>query len=207
MYRRDFIKHPVWNKGKKGLQVAWNKGLPREQQPCFGKIMTVETRRKIGKRLIGRIISEEHRQKISLKNKGRKHTKEAIENIRAHNVKYWLGKHLSTSAKEKISQARMKQVLPLKDTKIELKMQEELKRRGISFKKHIEIFGLPDIFVEPNICIFCDGDYWHNREGAKERDAKVNDRLGRIGYRVVRFWEHEINKSPEECIKRVFSYA
>lgn len=26
-----------WNKGKKGVQVAWNKGLPKEMQPRYGK--------------------------------------------------------------------------------------------------------------------------------------------------------------------------
>lgn len=30
---RPFIP---WNKGKKGLQVSWNKGLPKEQQPGYG---------------------------------------------------------------------------------------------------------------------------------------------------------------------------
>lgn len=27
-----------WNKGKKGVQSAWNKGLPKEEQPMYGKI-------------------------------------------------------------------------------------------------------------------------------------------------------------------------
>ena len=30
------------NKNKKGLRVAWNKGLPKEQQPCFGRKQTEE---------------------------------------------------------------------------------------------------------------------------------------------------------------------
>jgi len=36
-----------WNKGKKGLQTAWNKGLPPEQQPFYGKTVSEETRKKI----------------------------------------------------------------------------------------------------------------------------------------------------------------
>jgi hypothetical protein len=32
------IGHTPWNKGKKGVQRAWNKGLPKEQQPKFGKV-------------------------------------------------------------------------------------------------------------------------------------------------------------------------
>lgn len=36
--RKEFLANggEPWNKGKKGLQVAWNKGLPREQQPFYG---------------------------------------------------------------------------------------------------------------------------------------------------------------------------
>ena len=33
-----------WNKGKKGLQVAWNKGLPADQQPFYGKSHTDDHR-------------------------------------------------------------------------------------------------------------------------------------------------------------------
>jgi len=33
----NFRKNSPWNKGKKGVQIAWNKGLPKEQQPCYKK--------------------------------------------------------------------------------------------------------------------------------------------------------------------------
>lgn len=36
----------VWNKGKRGLQIAWNKGLPSHQHPFFGKTHTPEAREK-----------------------------------------------------------------------------------------------------------------------------------------------------------------
>lgn len=32
-----------WNKGTKGLQEAWNKGLPAEEQPFYGKCHTDDT--------------------------------------------------------------------------------------------------------------------------------------------------------------------
>ena len=42
----------VWNKNKKGLQVAWNKNLSKECQPRFGKKDTEETREKRSKSMI-----------------------------------------------------------------------------------------------------------------------------------------------------------
>jgi len=35
-----------WNKGKKGVQGAWNKGLPAEQQPFYGKVHSSESNNK-----------------------------------------------------------------------------------------------------------------------------------------------------------------
>jgi hypothetical protein len=50
-----------WNKGKTGLQTAWNKGkkLPK-QKP--------ETLEKLSKALSGRKLSEEHKRKIGKAN-------------------------------------------------------------------------------------------------------------------------------------------
>ena len=62
---------------------------------------------------------------------------------------------------QKIRDARAKQVLPVKDTKPEKDLQEILNEKGIEFEKHKSILGQPDIFIEPNTCIFVDGDYWH----------------------------------------------
>jgi len=74
MYNRDFIKHPVWNKGKKGVQVAWNKGLPKEQQPNFGRKQTDEQKRKSvnTRRKNNPLIFIESGKRMSLSNIGRK---------------------------------------------------------------------------------------------------------------------------------------
>ena len=87
------------------------------------------------------------------------------------------------------------------NTSIEIKMQNVLKQQQIDFQLQKAIIGIPDIFIEPNICIFCDGDYWHNRPGAQERDEYVNETLKEQGYKVLRFWEHEIHNSLENCTR------
>lgn len=101
---------------------------------------------------------------------------------------------------------------PSKDTAIEIKLQKELEKRNIIYKKQKQMFGRPDIFIEPNICIFADGCYWH---GCQEhcinskfsfrinKDKNINEELNKQGYIVYRFWEHDINRSVEECINKI----
>lgn len=63
-----------WNKGKKGKQIAWNKGLPKEKNKLTGKSRSEETKYKIsiaqkGKSrksgMEGKSHSEETKRKIS----------------------------------------------------------------------------------------------------------------------------------------------
>lgn len=84
-------------------------------------------------------------------------------------------------------------VFPRKDTSIEIKMQRFLSSIGIPFETHKSILGQPDIFIEPNICIFADGDYWHQYPNGRARDRWVNKELEKQGYSVIRIWEHDIN--------------
>jgi very-short-patch-repair endonuclease len=164
-------KHPLsefkkgqtpWNKGKKGLQVSWCKGKKAPQ---------------ISKSKLGHIVSKETRRKISI----------------AHT-----GKILSESHKEKIKKARANQILPVRDTKPEKALQNALNSIGIHYIPH-KVIHLSDetnhqvdLFIEPNICIEVDGDYWHNRPESKIRDAFINRDLEIKGYKVYRFWEHDI---------------
>lgn len=72
-----------WNKGKKGLQTAWNKGLTKETDTRVkkysenkkGKKLSEDQRDKIRKSKLGikqGPLSEEHKRKISEANKGKK---------------------------------------------------------------------------------------------------------------------------------------
>ena len=73
LYKNTYIP---WNKGKSGLQIAWNKGLDKEKQPFYGKNLTEEHKRKIGKANSGdnnywrnNKMSENHKRKNSEANK------------------------------------------------------------------------------------------------------------------------------------------
>ena len=123
---------------------------------------------------------------------------------------------------EKIRKARLKQVFPLTDTKIEKILQKRLREKGIKFEKHKSILGQPDIFIEPNICIFADGDWFHGYmymngfdcnknkvmnnqhfEKVIQRDKKKTQLLIKDGYNVLRLWEHEILTDPEKCLQKI----
>lgn len=165
----------------------------------------------------GKHHSEETRKKISLSSRGKNigknnhfygkhHSEETRERISQSRLGKYIGennhnhsKNLSYERRKNMMERRLLQIFPTSDTSIEIKLQNILKHNDIRFEKHKPIFGQPDIFVEPNICIFADGDYWHNRPNQKERDLLVNQTLIEAGYKVFRFWEHEINNNIEMC--------
>ncbi len=158
--------------------------------------MSLETRCKISQVQVGKHLREETKKKLSILFKGRK---------------------ISYETREKIRQARLRQILPTKDTQIEKMLQQKLIERGIKLETHKSLPGQPDIFIAPNICIFCDGDYWHanpklykdadfimsRNKVAQEvwhKDAEVSRSLESLGYRVLRFWEADIISNTDACI-------
>ncbi|NIP61914.1 MAG: DNA mismatch endonuclease Vsr [Nitrosopumilaceae archaeon] len=107
------------------------------------------------------------------------------------------------------------------NTKIDLRMEEMLAGIGYKFEKYPKMYGSPD-FVIPRtrIAIFCDGDFWHGYryhekkrlpkkywrdkiERNMRRDMTVSCRLRREGWSVLRFWEHDIERNPDKCIRRI----
>lgn len=131
--------------------------------------------------------------------KGRKQTQSEItRRVESRRKNGWNKNPAHTSLLHLI--ARLKIKIPFKDTSIEVKLQNELRRVGLTFRTHESILGQPDIFIEPNICIFADGDYWHRLPGRVIRDEYVTQSLREQGYIVLRFWESEINRTLEKCV-------
>jgi DNA mismatch endonuclease (patch repair protein) len=108
-----------------------------------------------------------------------------------------------------------------KGTKIELKMMRALEEHNIIFEYQPKMLGKPDFLVYPNLTIFCDSSFWHGNNwralkkklpkgywlehigNNRERDKLVNDRLEKSGYIVLRFWDREIYKDIDGCIKKI----
>lgn len=159
-----------------------------EKNYWYGKKLSEEQKRKLILANTGRKVSEETRRKISLANQGRK---------------------LSEETKRKVRKARLRQVFPLKDNSIEIKLQNFLKELGIPFEKHKPLLNIAqaDMFIEPNRVVFADGRYWHGCEDCADKnkmsswirarkvaDILITEKLIRKGFVVLRFWEHKIKK-------------
>lgn len=112
-----------------------------------------------------------------------------------------------------------------KETKLERLVFRHLRREKIHFKKHVKkVPGCPDIVrMKDKKAIFIDGDFWHgwrfeSRKGklplfwqekiAKNiaRDRRNFRRLRRDGWRYLRIWEHDLEKSSEKTLARITSF-
>ncbi|MHA6850828.1 very short patch repair endonuclease [Ralstonia pseudosolanacearum] len=110
-----------------------------------------------------------------------------------------------------------------KGTGAEIALRRELYGRGLRYRVDFEVLKKPrrvaDIaFPGLRIAIFVDGCFWHGCpehatwpkqnaefwlqkiEANRHRDADTNERLRRIGWTVLRFWEHEPAPSAADAI-------
>ena len=152
---------------EKMKQHALKRFSDKRNHPNFNKHLSKETKENISKALKGRKLEELH-------------SKEKVEEIR-----------------NKIKEARAKQIFPIKDTLIEVKIQNFLKQLGIEFFTHqrmnIKHSYQCDIFIpSKNLVIECDGDYWHNYPIGTDIDHIRTSELLKSGFRVLRLWEFEI---------------
>ena len=78
-----------------------------------------------------------------------------------------------------------------------------LKSNNIRYTKGMNIYGNPD-FVIKKVCIFLDGEYWHNYPNRREIDIAVTKRLNQEGFKVLRFWvNHEFYLNPTKCLNKI----
>lgn len=146
-------------------------------------------------------------------------SKKRKEFFKKHPEKTNLGMKHTPESIRKIKKARAKQKFPLKDSSIEIKIQEFLSRLHIEYFTHKYISEIThsyqcDIFIpkqkginqktiNQKTIIECDGCYWHGclicnsnhhtlSLEKKEIDKIRTKELIEKGFRVIRLWEHEI---------------
>ena len=110
---------------------------------------------------------------------------------------YHKSKRCINCNKEILKKLRAKRILPVKDTSIEIKIQNFLKQLNIEFFTHqyikIEHGYQCDILIPSmNMVIECDGDYWHKYPIGREIDNIRTKELLNKGFKVLRLWESEI---------------
>lgn len=215
----------------------------------FGKHHSESSKRKNRRSHLGKKATKATTIKQSKAHKGKqtgkdnpmfgKHQSDKSKRKRRKTMKkkYPGGIKLSEEHKEKIAK-KYKPQKPSKNTKIEKVIQKLLRKQKIRFRtqKRFEFekppphFHSVDLFIEPNICIECDGDRFHanpktyspndiiykayksknhNRKEplrAKQiwsQDKHITQELRKQGNRVIRFWGSEINSNPEKCLQRI----
>jgi very-short-patch-repair endonuclease len=130
-----------------------------------------------------------------LKEKNKKHS--AALKGRPFSIEH--KKNLSKALLKRYEEGRISFKFITKDTKPELEVEGILIEMNIKYEKQFRIentrkfydFYLP----ENNMLIEVDGRYWHNIPGARERDIIKNELAKSNGYKLVRIWDDEINKS------------
>jgi len=110
-----------------------------------------------------------------------------------------------------------------KNTTPELILRKLLYSKGVrGYRIHYKLPGKPDIvFIKKRLAIFIDGCFWHKcpidfKEPKTRTEfwmTKINSNVSRDkvnlalleleGWTVIRIWEHEIRKNPDNVIEKI----
>jgi DNA mismatch endonuclease (patch repair protein) len=101
-------------------------------------------------------------------------------------------------------------------------VSEALGKLGLEFESHArDLPGRPDlVFRAEKVSVFIDGDFWHGWrfpawrdkltesweskiQANRARDHRNHRKLRRMGWRVVRIWEHQIHGDLPRAIDRI----
>ncbi len=133
--------------------------------------------------------------------------------------------------RDKKTTSKIMSAIKSKDTKPEKLLSSAMWKLGLRYRKQYKIIGRPDfVFVRAKIAVFCDGDFWHGNnwrlrgydsheqelskyskfwvdklERNKKRDKFITSELELIGWKVMRFWESDIKRSPEIYANKVYN--
>lgn len=112
-----------------------------------------------------------------------------------------------------------------KNTLIERTVFRFLRRNKVHFVSHYNrIPGKPDVArPREKKAVFLDGDFWHGRDflirkeklpqywvskisGNIARDRKHRLAIRKKGWRILRIWEHDLEKREEEVLKKILRF-
>lgn len=110
-----------------------------------------------------------------------------------------------------------------RNTSPELAVRRALYASGLRYRVHQRVHGArPDIvFGRRKIAVFIDGCFWHmcpvhfrlpstnaaywkkKVNSNVERDSRQDRELKALGWTVLRFWEHEVDKDVNGIVARI----
>src|SRR5947209_8161091 len=110
-----------------------------------------------------------------------------------------------------------------RNTKPELRLRAALRKAGLVGYRchHPGLPGKPDIaFTRRRLAIFIDGAFWHGHpehftfgkngeywdgkiRKTQRRDREQEAALEAAGYRVIRFWDFDVNANVDACVNSI----
>lgn len=111
-------------------------------------------------------------------------------------------------------------------TKLENLLTHDLWKKGFRFRKNVkELIGKPDIAIKKyKIVVFIDSCFWHGCQKHcrmpssnetywsnkirrnKLRDKNVNEYYKKIGWSILRIWEHDIIDDYDSSLQRIVEF-
>ncbi len=132
---------------------------------------------------------------------------------------------LSKKSKKEAVSYKMSRIRA-KNTSIEKRLASALRKHGLrDYQRNVSgILGTPDFcWKNRKIAVFCDSSFWHGHDWKNQlktiktrkkfwvnkietnidRDKKINRKLRKEGWKVLRFWDFDINKNTDQCIAKI----
>jgi len=130
---------------------------------------------------------------------------------------------MDTVSKKKRSEIMSK--VRSKDSKIEVSFRKAIWKAEFRYRKNpTKYFGKPDLVLKKyKTVIFIDSCFWHGCkkhcrlpstrkkywtekiERNKRRDKEVNRYYKKIGWQVLRIWEHKLQKDFNKTIEKIIN--
>jgi len=137
-----------------------------------------------------------------------------------NNIKLLIMDRISKKTRSKIMRA-----IKSNNTKPEILLRKALSKLGYRYKAHYGPFKIDIAFPSKKIAIFVDGCFWHQCPWHSHkpktnksywvpklkrnvlRAKKINVKLRRLGWKVIRVWEHELKLTVPRRVSSAIELA
>jgi len=159
----------------------------------------IDKLRTIGAKTLKRLWKENREAQLEISREAAKKTRELHPNLPKAAYRKALEKHPDLHIKGALAalkkfRGKRYRTLP------ERRMEKILKKLNLPYKVFHVIklpggkYTIPDfVILDKKLAIYVDGKTWHDYPHGTRRDRYINQELERLGWRVVRFWEDEVD--------------
>lgn len=93
----------------------------------------------------------------------------------------------------------------MQPTSIERALMTELDKQDVPYEHEYPVTGwvLDFAFPDQHLAVEADGTYWHSLPNVIEKDARKDNSLAEMGWRILHFTEDQINASAQACVSQI----